>query len=165
MKLLLLLFLLPSLCFSKDVIYQNYKFSIPENYSIYDGEPVAIGSNMILIINGNKRGVASVELVKKGLFSLDEYQVKSLRELFYILYSTVHSDNKAVAEFRALQKSKDFKITKRDNFVFYRVNLGEPQGVKVMVSSPKDDDLLGISFINKPDEILIKSVVDSLQLK
>ncbi len=165
MKILFLILILPSLCYAKDIEYFDYKFSIPDNYSIYDGKPAAIGSNVIHIINTDKKGVATVELVKKGLFSLVEYDVKSLRELFYILYSNTPSDNKAVSEFRSMQKSKDFKITERDDFVFYRVNFGEPQGVKVMVSTPLNDDLLGVSFIKKPDETLIKSVVNSLRVK
>ncbi|MCF6202453.1 MAG: hypothetical protein L3J59_02120 [Methylococcaceae bacterium] len=164
MKIFLLLFLLPSLCIAKDVDYSHYSFSIPDSYSVYNnGKPLAEGSNAVHIVNESNKGVAMVELVKKGLFPLDEYEVKSLRELFYILYSNVPSDNKAVTEFRAMQKSKDFKITERNGFVFYRVNHGDPQGVKVMISTPLNDELLGISF--DPDEALIKSVIDSLKIK
>jgi len=164
MKILLLLSLLPSLCFAGDVIYSDYKFTIPENYSVHNnGKPLAVGSNAIHIVNEHKKGVAMVELVKKELFSLEEYEVKSLRELFYILYSDTPSDNKAVVEFRGVQKSKDFKITERDGFVFYRVNHKKPQGVKIMISTPLNDGLLGISI--DPDERLIKSIVDSLRVK
>ncbi len=156
------LFLFPSLCLGTE--YRDYKFTLPDNYSVHNnGKPLAEGSNAIHIVNEHKKGVAMVKLVKKGIFPLEEYGVETLRELFYILYSDVPSDNKAVAEFRRMQKSKDFKITERDDFVFYRVSHKKTQSVKIMVSTPLNDDLLGISI--DPDEKLIKSMVDSLKVK
>ncbi|MEE9338154.1 MAG: hypothetical protein V3U87_08745 [Methylococcaceae bacterium] len=163
MKILMFLFLFPSFCLGSDIVYRDYKFTIPDNYSVHNnGKPLVEGSNAIHIVNEHKKGAAMVELVKKGVFPLEKYGVESLRELFYILYSNIPSDNKAVAEFRRMQKSKDFKITERDDFVFYRVSHNESQGIKIMVSTPLNDELLGISI--DPDEKLIKFVVDSLEV-
>ena len=60
MKILLLFIaLLPSLCIAKDITYYNYKFSIPEQYTLFDDDPLTKGK--VFIVNKNKKGVLLVE--------------------------------------------------------------------------------------------------------
>lgn len=170
MKLLPLL-LLPGLCFAKDIEYFNYKFSIPENYSIYDGEPAATGSNMIHVINENKKGVASVNLVKKkkkNFFSLNYYKMESYRELFHILYSDKPSDNPVVIDFRKFNnehKLQKFEISERDGFAFFKtINPMDLVGESgFLISTPLNDEVLNITFTG--DEKIMKAIIDSLRVK
>lgn len=171
MKLLLLLLLLPSLCFAKDIEYFKYKFSIPENYSIYDGEPAVKGSNMIFIINKNKKSAGTVELVdrnNKNFFSLNDYGAQNYRDLFYVIFTDKPSNNQAVKELREFDSKYDlqkFEISEQNGFAFFKSTnpmniVGE---IKVLVSSPINDEVLDISFSN--DEKLMNSVINSLRVK
>ena len=168
---ILLLLLLPSLCFAKEVEYFNYKFNIPNNYSIHNnGKPLHPSSNAIHITKDGK-GIAMIQLVdkeKKNFFSLKDYGAKSYRELFYVIFTDVPSDNEAVKELREFDDKYDlqkFEISERDNFVFFKSNnpmnlVGE---VKILVSTPSNDEVINISLSS--DDKLEKSILDSIEVK
>ena len=169
MKILMFLFLFPSFCLGKDVIYRDYKFDIPDNYSVHDnGKPLAKGSNAIHIVNEHKKGVASIELVdkSKNFFDLDDYGTNTHRELFHILYSDEPSKNEAIIEYRRMESinyESKFTITKNDDFVFFRAYDEKTKLTTIMVSTPLDDAVIKMFF--DPGEKLIQSIVDSIQVK
>ncbi len=171
--LLLLLFLLPSLCFGKDIIYQNYKFSIPGNYSLHNnGKPLNPGSIAIHIVNEKKKGVAMVDLVrkeKKNFWSLEDYGAQNYRELFYVIFTDKPSNNEAVKELRefdAKYELQKFEISARDDFVFFKSTnpMNMVGNVKYLISTPINDQVLNVDFTT-PDKEIESSVINSLQVK
>ena len=164
--LLILLALLPSLCLSKDIIYQKYKFKVPDEYKMMQSE---ISDTLYFFIEGQKPNLALGEL-KKDSYKPSEFGVSSKRQIFRILYNDeVPSTNKSILELRRL--TEKFKLQKKSisedrGFVFFRMdNALDRIGVTFLVSTPINDEMLKINFFGEPDEKFIKSVMDSLKVK
>jgi len=171
MRILLIVLILPSFVFAKEIEYLNYKFDIPDNYNLYNnGKPLIKGSNAIIIVNDNKKGVATVKLVdkSKNFFDLEDYGAASHRDLFHILYSNVPSENEAVLEYKAFNAKYDslkYEIITKGKFDFFKLTnpmnvIGE---VKYFISTPINDEVINIDF--SQDKIIEKSIIDSIQVK
>ncbi|MEE9412890.1 MAG: hypothetical protein V3V22_07545 [Methylococcales bacterium] len=165
--LLMLLVLFPSYCLSKDVFYQKYQFTIPDDYRVFDHRPFLKNDESVYIVNHNKKLMMVLRIDKT--FVLDEYAVKSYRNLFYLLFGGESTNNKAVLEFRqfnARNHLQSFEISKINDFVFFRTNnVSNAIGETVfLVSTPLDDEALHIYFTAKANEALIQSIIDSLMV-
>lgn len=169
MKILLIfLALFSSYCLAKDVFYKNYKFTIPNNYSVFEDDPIAKKGESVYIVNKSKKAV--LVLGEEKSFSLEDYGESTYRDLFYELFGSHATENKAVLEFRRFNGKYDlqkFEVSKKNGFVFFRTNnsmngLGE---TVFLVSTPLDDEVLNIYFTNKANEAFINSIIDSLKVK
>ncbi|MEE9337093.1 MAG: hypothetical protein V3U87_03365 [Methylococcaceae bacterium] len=106
MKILLIFIaLLPSYCLAKDIIYDNYRFSIPDTYNIVKEYSITKGA--VYVINENKKAILTVERMKKDtkFFPLKEYGRNTHREVFYDIFGNHPTENKAVLEMRNINNN------------------------------------------------------------
>ncbi len=87
MKILLLLIaLLPVSCLAKEITYYDYTLTIPDQYTLFDDDPLTKGK--LFIVNKDKKAVLMVEKINKEtarFFPLKDYGKRTHRELFYEL--------------------------------------------------------------------------------
>ncbi len=168
--LLILLTLLPSISIAKDITYLDYKLTIPDDYKVIKNN-LSDTSNGIFILPENKEFSFSIEKIikNKHFFSLKDSGTNSHRELLHILFSDVPSSNKYILELRGFDKNfllQKRSISKKDNFVFFRLDNGmDLIGTTYFVSTPINDEVLKFSFPEEVKEALIQSVIDSLGVK
>ncbi|MCF6204588.1 MAG: hypothetical protein L3J59_13125 [Methylococcaceae bacterium] len=175
MKILLILIaLLPSVCLSKNITYLDYKFTIPDNFKVIEND-LSETSAGLFILKDEKTAVFGIKKMRKNdkyFFQPEDYGLSTHRELFYVLFNDdVASTNKNIIEVREVNKKFPLQkqsISKRDNFVFFRTNnsMGDIGSVSFLISTPQNDEILKIDFLDDhPSEKLIKSIIDSLEVK
>lgn len=174
MKILLLLIssLFISLCVADNNIpYYDYVISVPEEYSVFDDDPLV--KNDLYIVNKDRKAMLVLEKIdktKKRFFPLTEYGKNTHRELLYELFSDIPTNNKAVLEIRETDadfKLQKFEITENNGFVFFRIDnpMDSIGTTKFLISSPLNDEVLDLYFTDKADDKFINSVIKSLKLK
>ncbi len=164
--LLLLTLLVPSLGLSKEIIIQNYKFSLPDEYKQIDNDV----SDELIFTFEDKIPAFIIGNLRENLFRLEDFEASSRRELFYEIYNEKPSTDKKVLEIRKLNKTFPLQkesISKNNRgWVFFRMdNALDTIGVTFLASSPENDETLKIHFYGETDEKFIKSVIDSLKVK
>lgn len=171
--LLILMSLMPSLCLAKSVIYMDYKFNIPNGYNAITND-ISEASNSLFILTEDKTSGFTIEkMLEDGSHSFKpkEFNLSTHRELFYTLYNDdIPSTNKKILEVRGIYKKfplQKHSISERNDFVFFRTDNGmDLIGVSFLISTPKNDEILKIDFVEEyPSEKFIKSTLDSLELR
>lgn len=172
MKILILFIsLLPNLCLAGNISYFDYIFTIPEQYNVFDDDPLA--KDKVFVVNKNKKAVLVVEKIQKNknhFWPLKQYGKNTHRELFYELFSDTPTDNKAVLEIREIYthyKTQKTEITEKNGFVFFRIDnpIDMSRNTKIIISTPLNDEVLNLSFTDKASNKFINSVIKSFTLK
>lgn len=171
----------------KKVEIHGYRFFVPDVFILQTDKGIP---GALAVLDKNNKGLLMIDMIASDVFlcSDDRKEIdkdycsvfETRRDLLYKSYTLI-PDDLSKPEYRSkgyswiifdkgnlFEDVSDLKLYERNGFIFFRHNLKPNAPLSstktiIMISSPKDDELLGISFFVK-DEKLIMDVIKSFQL-